>query len=227
MTEFLEVGRHKVLVSKRKGQRTIRLRVNTQGTAVLSMPKRYPKYLGATYLKTKLSWLDKHTFAINQIKDGSMLFTNQLVKVDSDSALRNSTKVEPGLVTFKLKQSVADPASQKYITTKVKKLYSDELTKVIEQRLNYFCDITGLKYSSFTVKSHHSKWGSCDRHRQLQFSLYLLGCTQELIDYVVLHELAHTEHMHHQKEFWALCETYMPDYVVRRKQLKKAKMLLI
>ncbi|MEK9196320.1 MAG: YgjP-like metallopeptidase domain-containing protein [Patescibacteria group bacterium] len=227
MTDFVEVGQHRVQIKKRKGQRTIRLRVNTHGEAVLSMPYRYPKYFGASYLKIKQVWLDKHTFQINQLKDGSQLFTGQKIVVSTEQSTRNKVKDKDGEITFYLAQPTNSLSSQKYMASKIKKLYIEELTKIIDIKLTHFSEQTGLGYKSFVVKSLHSKWGSCDRHKNLQFSLYLMGCSNEMIDYVVLHELVHTKHMHHQKEFWALCKKHMPDYEDRRKQLKKAKMLLI
>ena len=219
-SDFVEINSHKVRILKGKGQRHLRLRINSSGNAILSMPKRLPKYMGIKYLQTKTAWLDKHTFQPKQISFGSKLFTGQEISIVDGSNTRNRVVISKETLEFYLQFDSNDPASQRYMSKIIKNLYIDHLSKIVSQRLDYYSDLTKLKYRDFAVKNLRSKWGSCDRHKQLKFSLYLLGVDMALIDYVVLHELAHTKYMHHQPLFWKLCEQYMPDYKHRQKQLK-------
>lgn len=71
------------------------------------------------------------------------------------------------------------------------------------------------------VKNLKSRWGSCDSHRNIILSSLLITLDDSLIDYVICHELAHTKHMNHSKEFWLNVEMMIPDYKQRRKELKK------
>ncbi|MBP3204982.1 MAG: M48 family metallopeptidase, partial [Lachnospiraceae bacterium] len=66
-----------------------------------------------------------------------------------------------------------------------------------------------------------TRWGSCSSDGNLNFNCRLLFVPKELVDYVVVHELAHRRHMDHSPAFWQEVETYMPDYRERRKQLKQ------
>ena len=227
MTDIIELNNHKVQIKKRKGQRHLRLRISTNGTAVLSTPNRFPSYLAKAYLKSKLDWLDKHTFENKLIKHGSKLFTNQMITIKSQAHKRNKVILGGGELIFFLSGREDDPKAQKYMADKIQKLYQEELTKIIDKRLRYFSEKTGLTYSVFQVKNLRSKWGSCDRHKRLSFSLYLIGQEIGLIDYVVMHELVHTKYMNHQPRFWSCVEEYMPDYKQRRATLKDKKMLLI
>ncbi len=227
MTDIIELNNHKVQIKKRKGQRHLRLRISTSGTAVLSTPSRFPVYLAKAYLKSKINWLDEHTFESKSIKHGSKLFTGQVVTVKSESYKRNKVVLSGNEFAFFLSNHVDEPKSQKYITDKIQKFYQVELAKIIDQRLRLYSEKTGLRYSNFQIKNLRSKWGSCDRHKNLSFSLYLIGQELALIDYVVLHELVHTKYMNHQQKFWAYVEEYMPDYKQRRAKLKDKKMFLI
>lgn len=227
MTDIIELNNHKVQIKKRKGQKHLRLRISSNGDAVLSVPNRFPTYLAKSYLKSKLGWLDQHTFESKPIKQDAKLFTGQTVIIQSESHKRNKVILSDRQITFFLSNLVSDPKSQKYITDKIQKLYQKELAKIINKRLQYYSENTGLKYSTFQIKNLRSKWGSCDRHKNLSFSLYLMGQDIDLIDYVVLHELVHTKYMNHQQKFWAYIEERMPDYRQRRTQLKDKKMILI
>ena len=61
----------------------------------------------------------------------------------------------------------------------------------------------------------------CSSRKNLNFNYKLAYMPQEIMDYVVVHELAHLQHMNHSQEFWQLVEQYIPDYKERRKWLKE------
>ena len=68
----------------------------------------------------------------------------------------------------------------------------------------------GFCFNDIRIKKIHSRWGSCSGQKNLNFSLYLALFEPRFIDYVILHELCHTVHMHHQKSFWDLLEKVYP-----------------
>jgi predicted metal-dependent hydrolase len=66
-----------------------------------------------------------------------------------------------------------------------------------------------------------SRWGSCSSKKNLNFNVKLICFREEIIEYVVVHEMSHLIHMNHSKDFWKLVERLLPDYDARRKELKK------
>jgi predicted metal-dependent hydrolase len=74
---------------------------------------------------------------------------------------------------------------------------------------------------SIRFKNTSSRWGSCSHSGNLNFSTRLLFAPQEVIDYVIIHELAHLVEMNHSDRFWDLVAKAMPDYVQKEKWLKK------
>ena len=70
-----------------------------------------------------------------------------------------------------------------------------------------------------------NKMGKLQLKRKSNFNYQLYYLPDELLDYVVIHELAHRRYMDHSKEFWAEVEKYCPDYRERRQQLKKYKLV--
>ncbi len=62
----------------------------------------------------------------------------------------------------------------------------------------------GFTYNKITVKDIRSRWGSCSSMNNLNFSLYLMDLPDDLVDYVILHELCHTVHRNHGPHFWDL-----------------------
>lgn len=100
----------------------------------------------------------------------------------------------------------------------------EEKQKILDkfvERVRYYEKIMGLYSRRITVKNQKTRWGSCSSKKNLNFNYKLAYMPQEIMDYVVVHELAHLRHMNHSREFWELVEQYIPDYRERRKWLKQ------
>ncbi len=78
----------------------------------------------------------------------------------------------------------------------------------------------GVSYLSIAITSARTRWGSCSAKNALRYTFRLLHCPRELIEYVVIHELAHIRHKNHSEAFWQEVERACPDWKTRRRQLK-------
>jgi len=91
-----------------------------------------------------------------------------------------------------------------------KKLNVTELTNAVSHseklklisRIEYLANKYGFSYSKVTLKKMKTRWGSCTHHNNISLNIGLIALTDELIDYVILHELVHTKVKNHSKEFW-------------------------
>lgn len=91
----------------------------------------------------------------------------------------------------------------------------------IGKRVRHYCEAMGVTVDYVTVKNQKTRWGSCSAKGNVNFNYQLAFLPDELLDYVVIHELAHRRHMNHSRAFWAEVEKYCPDYLERREQLKE------
>lgn len=104
-------------------------------------------------------------------------------------------------------------------------LFSDEelickARKILPERIEYFSEKTGLKPVSVKITSAKTRYGSCSSSGRICFSKYLMCFEADIIDYVVLHEIAHLKFMNHSGEFYSFIENIMPDYKDRVKKLR-------
>ena len=93
------------------------------------------------------------------------------------------------------------------------KLYFETKTRV-------FSEITGLKYSRIKITSAKTRFGSCSSDKNICFSYILMLYPEPAREYVIVHELCHLVYMNHSKDFYALLESYLPDYKERKRLLK-------
>ena len=84
----------------------------------------------------------------------------------------------------------------------------------------------GLGFESVEISSAKGKWGSCSFDNKIRYAYRLIYVPKEVIEYVVVHELAHVRHKNHSPRFWAEVEKYVPDWKQKRKWLKTNGYLL-
>lgn len=103
----------------------------------------------------------------------------------------------------------------------LRKLYSRELKTFIEDLLKEFSKKMRVSYKSYKLNDVKTNWGSCNSDKNLTFNLRLAMAPKEVIEYVVIHKLAHLKHMNHDKSFWSFVGRFCPDYKERQDYLRK------
>ena len=91
---------------------------------------------------------------------------------------------------------------------------------LFEERVHFFAPLLGVAPKSIRITSAKTRFGSCSGDNRLSFSKFTALLSPPLVDYIVVHELAHIKIKNHQSAFYALVASILPDYKVRQKQLK-------
>jgi hypothetical protein len=93
--------------------------------------------------------------------------------------------------------------------------------KVIPERVRYYAEKMGVTYGKITIRNQRTRWGSCSKIGNLNFNCLLMLAPQEVIDSVVVHELAHRREMNHSSRFYNEILKVFPDYRIWDKWLKQ------
>ena len=104
--------------------------------------------------------------------------------------------------------------------------YKEKARKVITNRVEYFAKNHKLLFNNIRISSAKHRWGSCSARDNLNFNWKVIFAPVDVIDYLVVHELAHIKHKHHKRSFWAFVEKMDPEFKEHRKWLKKHSYLL-
>lgn len=98
--------------------------------------------------------------------------------------------------------------------------------KGISQRTKELSEQFGFSYKSISIRDQSTRWGSCSGKKSLSFNWRLAFAPLEVLDYVIIHELAHTVQMNHSDKFWQLVSQCMPKYKEHIHWLKQHTQLL-
>lgn len=117
------------------------------------------------------------------------------------------------------KLPIKDPKTQRARDAK-KKILMKKAKEYLPYRLDYFANLYGYKYEKCRLSHANTRWGSCSSTKTISLNIGLMNVPPVLRDYVILHELAHLNHMDHSREFWAEVEKHDPRYKDHRRKLK-------
>jgi len=98
--------------------------------------------------------------------------------------------------------------------------YKNIAQEYITQRVLYFASLMQLEYQTIKFRKMKRRWGSCSTKKVLTFNTELIKIDKKLIDYVVVHELAHLVHMNHSQAFHTLVASYLDDATTLKKELR-------
>jgi hypothetical protein len=109
----------------------------------------------------------------------------------------------------------------------IKRWYLAETKKIVSERIDLIRKMNPKlpSYKRVSIKDQHSRWASCSKNGNLNFNLLLASLPIELINYVIVHELAHLIELNHSKEFWIIVKLLDPEFQHHRKSLHKYGLL--
>lgn len=99
--------------------------------------------------------------------------------------------------------------------------YRQQAESLIKNRVDELCPRLGVSYNRLNVRAAKTRWGSCSWKGNLNFNWKLMMAPEPVIDYVIIHELAHLKEMNHSKDFWKLVAEHCPGWRKHRQWLKE------
>ncbi|HEV2412292.1 MAG TPA: SprT family zinc-dependent metalloprotease [Candidatus Saccharimonadales bacterium] len=206
--------------------RRIIMRLNTNGSLLITAPHR--RYLPDVERFIESSRDRLRTQRIQQksdmviFRDGQLIgkhHTLSLLRADVPS-VQSRTSESKVLVKYPGWLEAESKEVQDVVTAAVKKALRRQAKLLLPLYVADRAKQRGLGYETVRVNSAKSRWGSCTTNRRISLNLWLLMLPDELIDYVVCHELCHLIHPNHGEEFWQEVASFVPDYLAKRRLLK-------
>lgn len=211
-----------VSFQKRRGARNIKLRMDAHGRAIVTMPYFVPYAFGEQFVRRNQGWLEMQQSRHEPLIDGQMVGRIHKLRFIADSdAKAPRARVLASRIDVRHAGDPGDEVVQTAARKAAVRALRREGERFLPKRLRDIASAEGYEYASCQLKQLKGRWGSCDSRRHIVLNIYLMQLPDELIDYVIYHELAHTRHMNHGEGFWHELTAHLPSARELRKQIKQ------
>ena len=214
------------LVKSSRRSHSVRLEINPETGLTVVIPnyhniEKLPELLVARqrWILGKLKDFSKLTFIPQkkELKNGDSIpylgYALLIEKMPGNSKY-NIVKLEQDRLVISLSSKKSN------INSVLEQWYRMQAIKLLRDKLDQFCQRWNLKYNRLTIRGQRTLWGSCSRKNNLNFNWKLIMAPEPVIDYVIIHEIAHIREMNHTGKFWKLVGELCPDWREHRRWLK-------
>jgi predicted metal-dependent hydrolase len=216
-----------------ESRRNIRFSIGKK--AVLArFPVLLPKKQQTQQLRALQEWTEQqfqlhpelqNRFSFRYYQDGDTLQVGDRIyriSIREEDRKTHGASLEERTIHLRLSNGERDEQRHKAVRTLISRIIAADFLPEIRDRVYQLNKLYFQKpVRKVSLKYNVSNWGSCSSKGNINLSTRLLFAPSEVIDYVIIHELAHLVELNHSKRFWLLVETVMPDYEEKEEWLKK------
>ncbi len=210
-----------------KKAKHIRLEIRSETGLTVIIPRSYSSKGVPALIKKKERWilekLEKYNNAQisrhnNTIKHGdAVLYLGRHFRVVEVQSSENTVSLS--MATDML--IVNNKGGNRGLSAVIEDWYRKQALLLIEEKVKDFCARMGITYGKISIRGQKTRWGSCSKQGNLSFNWKLIMAPEPVIDYVIIHEIAHLTEMNHSNNFWRLVEYHCPEWRESRKRLKE------
>ena len=210
-----QVGQISLTINERS--RRMRLSVKSDGEIVVSMPSSVAYRDAIRFVESKTDWIIKQQ---SKVQAGLTIFAPEScfktrfhqLSITKGNTDRVYNRVGNGVIQIFIPEKVNHelPKVQDFIKKTLIDVMRWEAKIYLPKRLKELAEKHGFRYKEVSIKNTKTRWGSCSSVNNINLNLHLMRVPEHLIDYVLIHELAHTVVKNHGEKFWLLVEQCYP-----------------
>jgi predicted metal-dependent hydrolase len=215
------------VVRSARRRRTLELTVDGHGVRV-SAPMRTPRHEIEEFVRGRTPWILKHRPTVRAplayATGETMPYQGVALPLFVTERPGRGVTVTRGLFDLLVTVPARYDAARRTraIEIALAKWYAEHAQAAVEASVARWASITGRWPSRVLVRNQRQRWGSCSPDGTLRFNWRLIMLDPGLLDYVVVHELAHLEVPNHGPNFWRAVAALLPDHASRRRRMREA-----
>lgn len=204
----------------KKRKNSFEISVKADGRIIVRVPEGSSEEAILMAVRGRADWiLEKQQEFRQKREDASMLLQNKEGRLLYRGEYRelvirkNYAFVRPKIMEMEGKIIIYTAAEEKQAVEKaLHDWYQSQAEKILKDRVEYYSRFIAEQAGTVRIKEQKSRWGSCSAKGNVNLNWRLLLAPQEVLDYVVVHELAHLKFMNHSRDFWNHVAEILPDY---------------
>lgn len=215
-----------LVITKRVGQRSLRLRVNTVDSSLqVSAPYFVSKAKIIEFVLSQEQWIKAQLIKINA--DAQVTETYYLglkYQVIFEMASKPNYFIQNNKIVLGIKGEAKDLQDRSKQVQALQRMRLEQMRLILPARVKSLAEQVNTPVKLVRFRSMKTQWGNCYPHKRLiTLNTELIKYPMECIDYVIFHELAHFHHFNHGSEFKSLLDKWCPNWTKLRQQLKILK----
>ena len=203
-------------------RKTLSLIINNTGELIVRAPLNYKDSVIFDFINKKANWIiKKRTDMLKSSIQPLKIIDGEEINLLGKNYLINLSNVK----SVKVKDNVLVVPTENSKTRLISYL-KRTLKKFIEEKIFKINQVYTFKYNQVSISSAKTNWGSCSGKNNLHFTYKLIFCPEQVIDYIIVHELVHTIIKNHSKTYWSNVRRIYPYYKECEKWLKENRGLV-
>lgn len=208
---------------------SIRLKIEANGEVVVTSPPMVPTMVIEAFIRDNQAWIERNLAKVTQqrllpVTESTVMIFGKTYHLELNNALSHQTGVVINGDTVSI-IPVAQAAGTLEGSTRDHRNQLDRFLKAtaekyIAPRTYALAEKMGVSFTTLSFRQQKTRWGSCSSRGNLQFNWRLVHYPPAIIDYVIIHELAHRTHMNHSRAFWQRVAQFDSDYKTHERWLK-------
>lgn len=198
----------------RSKRRTMSINIDLEGNILVKAPLKISKDYINNFINLKSKWINKK---IKQQKEKNIIkkeienrfmFLGKIYDVNLDD--NNGIKITDDKIYL-------PKTNEKNL---ILKYLNENSLNYCKLSFNLICGITKINFNSLKISNSKMYWGICNSKKEIKINCRIIMLPEDIIKYILIHELCHNIYLNHSADFWKLVEKYLPDYKKLRKNLK-------
>lgn len=184
----------------RSARKTVAIQITHKGEVIVRSPRQCPLSFIDAFVAEKRPWIERKLLEMKQRDEERELVKGNGLEGHTEPHVHNG---------FLLPRTVEE-----------ERFYRAQAAEIFARKASYYAARMGVTYQRIAIRDQKTRWGSCSSKGNLNFNWRLVLAPVSVLDYVVVHELAHRREMNHSSRFWSIVEEIMPDYQTHRRWLR-------
>ena len=203
----------------KSNRKTLSISINENAELIVRAPNRISDQKIQDFINEKENWITKNQSVIKARAEDTAKDKNMLLYLGTLFPLKTDNDAKK--ISFNGEEFLAGLQNKEKTNKSLKTWYKNKFKEVAVPRLFYFAEKHNLQVNQVRIKEQKTLWGSCSSRNNINLNFLLIMAPLKVIDYVIIHELAHTIHKNHSVNFWNAVEEIMPNYKEAKRWLKE------
>lgn len=214
----------KIIRTKR---RTLAITINEKGELIVHAPKNMPLYEIVEFLESKRKWIEDRCNSIQEVlnKNRDIVEYNEIFFLGKRYKIYETQGIDEPYIT---EQALLIKPCKNALKKQnlIKQWYLKNVENILVPRVEKLAKFMKQNFASINILNSKAKWGMCDNKKNLYFNWKLLLLSPELIDYIIIHELAHLIELNHSPKFWEIVKSVLPNYKHLKEIINRCNFLI-